>query len=144
MLVPVILSGGVGSRLWPLSRELYPKQLLALLGSGTLLQQTVERIQPYDSLIVVCQEMHRFLVAEQLEQVNCKNPQIMLEPSGRNTAPAIALAAWHSLTKDKDPTLLVMPADHLIIDTNEFTDKIRQARDIAEQGYLVTFGIKPQ
>ncbi len=144
MLVPVILSGGVGSRLWPLSRALYPKQLLPLLGSKTMLQQTIDRVDDGESLIIVSQEMHRFLVKEQLEEIGQSQTQILLEPAGRNTAPAIALAAWQALTKDNDSLLLVMPADHLIIDKDAFLRKIQTAQQTAEQGLLVTFGIKPQ
>jgi len=144
MLIPVILSGGVGSRSWPLSRALYPKQLLPLLGSKTMLQQTVERVDHPDSMIVVSQEMHRFLVKEQLEQIGLKDTDIILEPAGRNTAPAIALAAWHALKKDEYSTLLVMPADHLIIDKTGFLKKVELAQQLAQQDLLVTFGIKPQ
>ena len=144
MLVPVILSGGVGSRLWPLSRALYPKQLLPLLGSKTMLQQTIDRVDDNSSLIIVSQEMHRFLVKEQLEESTLSQTQIILEPTGRNTAPAIALAAWQALTIDDDALLLVMPADHLIVDKDGFLRKVEIAQQIAEQNFLVTFGIKPQ
>ncbi len=144
MLIPVILSGGVGSRLWPLSRALYPKQLLPLLGSKTMLQQTVERLDHPDSMIVVSQEMHRFLVKEQLDQIGLTNTDIILEPCGRNTAPAIALAAWQALKKAENAMLLVMPADHLIIDKSAFQNKVELAEQLAEKDFLVTFGIKPQ
>ena len=143
MLTPVILSGGVGSRLWPLSRALYPKQLLPLLGSRTMLQQTVERVIDHQPVIVVCQEIHRFLVKEQLEQIDQPNSKIILEPEGRNTAPAIALAAWKALQDDDDAVILVMPADHLIIDQLGFLKKVDLATSLAQQGFLVTFGIKP-
>ena len=144
MLVPVVLSGGVGSRLWPLSRALYPKQLLPLLGSKTMLQQTIARVDHSKSLIIVSQEMHRFLVKEQLKKSGLPQTQIILEPAGRNTAPAIALAAWQALTSDENALLLVMPADHLIIDKDGFLRKIEIAQQTAEQDLLVTFGIKPQ
>ena len=144
MLIPVILSGGVGSRLWPLSRALYPKQLLPLLGSKTMLQQTIDRIEEPDSMIVVSQEMHRFLVKEQLEQIELQQTNIILEPVGRNTAPAIALAAWHAIKNTNSAMLLVMPADHLIMDKAEFLKKVELAQQVADNNLLVTFGIKPQ
>src|ERR1700753_437981 len=120
MLTPVILSGGAGTRLWPLSRELYPKQLLALTGERTMLQQTALRLSglPATTPVVVCNEAHRFLVAEQLRQLNIEPKAVVLEPVGRNTAPAIALAALAALkmtaATDEDPELLVLPADHVI------------------------------
>src|SRR6202050_3563041 len=112
-LVPVILSGGAGTRLWPLSRELYPKQLLALVGHDTLLQATVRRLRGLEvaAPAVVCNEAHRFLVAEQLRAIDCVPRAIVLEPVGRNTAPAIALAAHATLAGGEgDPLLLVLPA----------------------------------
>src|ERR1035441_5108404 len=117
MLVPVILSGGAGTRLWPLSRELYPKQLLALMGTQTMLQDTVRRLAGLEisAPMIVCNEAHRFLVAEQLRAIDCKPRAIVLEPAGRNTAPAIALAAHATLAGEEgDPLLLVLPADHVI------------------------------
>ncbi len=147
MLIPVILSGGAGTRLWPLSRELYPKQLLALLGPRTMLQQTALRVGGLDCAapVVVCNEAHRFLVAEQLRALNAKPRAIVLEPFGRNTAPAIALAALAALrdSGDVDPLLLVLPADHVIRDTAVFQQAVRTALPAAEQGKLVTFGIVP-
>ncbi|HEV2703973.1 MAG TPA: mannose-1-phosphate guanylyltransferase/mannose-6-phosphate isomerase, partial [Steroidobacteraceae bacterium] len=147
MLIPVILSGGAGTRLWPLSRELYPKQLLALLGPRTMLQQTALRVGGLDcaSPVVVCNEAHRFLVAEQLRALNTKPRAIVLEPFGRNTAPAIALAALAALRDagDVDPLLLVLPADHVIRETAVFQQAVRSALPAAEQGQLVTFGIVP-
>src|ERR1700684_1885468 len=116
MLVPVILSGGAGTRLWPLSRELYPKQLLALLGPRTMLQQTALRVAGLNCAapVVVCNEAHRFLVAEQLRALQVNPRAIVLEPFGRNTAPAIALAALAALRGcgEVQPRLLVVPADH--------------------------------
>lgn len=143
MIIPVILSGGVGSRLWPLSRALYPKQLLPLLGTRTMLQQTVQRVDSKQPVIVVCQEMHRFLVKEQLEEIDFGNAKIILEPEGRNTAPAIALAAWQALSDAPDAKLLVMPADHLITDSHRFLKKVELADKLSDEGFLVTFGIKP-
>jgi mannose-1-phosphate guanylyltransferase/mannose-6-phosphate isomerase len=147
MLIPVILSGGAGTRLWPLSRELYPKQLLALLGNQTMLQQTALRVEGLDGAapVVVCNEAHRFLVAEQLRALQIKPRAIVLEPFGRNTAPAIALAALAALQGggDVDPLLLVLPADHVIRDTAAFQKAVRTALPAAEQGQLVTFGIVP-
>ncbi|HZT05244.1 MAG TPA: mannose-1-phosphate guanylyltransferase/mannose-6-phosphate isomerase [Steroidobacteraceae bacterium] len=151
MLTPVILSGGAGTRLWPLSRELYPKQLLALTGERTMIQQTALRLEGLaaDGPIVVCNEAHRFLVAEQLRQLNVEPRAIVLEPMGRNTAPAIALAAHAALKAAAgsgtagDPLLLVLPADHVIRDVSAFHQAVRAALEAARQGQLVTFGIVP-
>ncbi len=150
MLIPVILSGGAGTRLWPLSRELYPKQLLALTGERTMLQQTALRLEGLAAAqpIVVCNESHRFLVAEQLRQLNIEPRAMVLEPFGRNTAPAIALAAHAALrtlqdAPDADPVLLVLPADHVIRDVPAFQQVVRIALPAAEQGKLVTFGVVP-
>jgi mannose-1-phosphate guanylyltransferase/mannose-6-phosphate isomerase len=148
---PVILSGGSGTRLWPLSREQYPKQLLPLTGEQSLLQETVLRLEglageaiTVRSPLVVCNEQHRFLVAEQLRQVDEPAAQIVLEPAGRNTAPALAVAALASRRDDtEDPILLVMPADHLIADTAAFHEAVRLGATLAEAGSLVTFGIVP-
>ncbi len=147
MLIPVILSGGAGTRLWPLSRELYPKQLLALLGTRTMLQQTALRVAGLECAapVVVCNEAHRFLVAEQLRALAVTPRAIVLEPFGRNTAPAIAVAALAALRDGGgvDPLLLVLPADHVIRDTPAFHRAVRAALPAAEQGQLVTFGIVP-
>ena len=143
MIIPVILSGGVGSRLWPLSRALYPKQLLPLLGEKTMLQQTVGRIDSTQPIIVVCQEIHRFLVKEQLQQIDVHQAKIILEPEGRNTAPAIAIAAWQALRENPQAKILAMPADHLIVDQAGFLRKVELAQTQAEKNLLVTFGIKP-
>jgi len=146
MIVPVILSGGAGSRLWPLSRELYPKQLLPLVGERTLLQQTLERIDGVASLsppLVVCNAEHRFMVAEQLRALEVDPQAILLEPVGRNTAPAVAVAALEALTVSDDALLLVLPADHVIHDVAAFHAAIETARRLAGQQRLVTFGIVP-
>jgi mannose-1-phosphate guanylyltransferase/mannose-6-phosphate isomerase len=142
MLTPVILSGGSGTRLWPLSRELYPKQLLPLVGRYTMLQETVQRLEGLDATppIVVCNEAHRFLVAEQLRQLQSKPQAIILEPAGRNTAPAIALAALQAAPA---ALLLVLPADHVIRDVPAFQAAVRTATPAAQAGKLVTFGIVP-
>ena len=149
MITPVILSGGAGTRLWPLSRELYPKQLLPLTGARTMLQQTVLRLQGLTAgaPIVVCNEAHRFLVAEQLRQLHIEPRATLLEPFGRNTAPAIALAAHAALKglpaqpNALDPVLLVLPADHVIRDPAAFHTAVRAALAAAEAGQLATFGI---
>ena len=148
MLTPVILSGGAGTRLWPLSRELYPKQLLALTGAHTLLQQTLLRLEGLATAapIVVCNEAHRFLVAEQLRQLAVTPRAMLLEPCGRNTAPAIALAAHAALKATEgavDPVLLVLPADHVIRDANAFRHAVQLALPAAQQGKLATFGVVP-
>jgi mannose-1-phosphate guanylyltransferase/mannose-6-phosphate isomerase len=149
MLTPVILSGGAGTRLWPLSRELYPKQLLALTGPRTMLQQTALRLEGLAAAapVIVCNEAHRFLVAEQLRQLKLEPRAIVLEPAGRNTAPAIALAAHAALKGSRDgeadPVLLVLPADHVIRDVPAFQRAVRQALPAAAAGKLVTFGIVP-
>ncbi|MCF6338096.1 MAG: mannose-1-phosphate guanylyltransferase/mannose-6-phosphate isomerase [Gammaproteobacteria bacterium] len=147
---PVILSGGAGARLWPLSREQYPKQLLAFQGKSTLLQQTVQRLDGLSSLgarvvepMIVCNEQHRFLVAEQLRAIGHQSAAILLEPEGRNTAPALTVAALAALNKDEDPVLLVMPADHVIVDSEAYHTAVKAASELANDGALVTFGIVP-
>src|SRR5438874_2639547 len=131
MFAPVILSGGAGTRLWPLSRELYPKQLLALTGERTMLQQTALRLSGLAAAapVVVCNDAHRFLVAEQMRQLKIEPRAVVLEPFGRNTAPAIALAALAAakLAPADDPELLVLPADHVIKDVTAFQKAVRQA-----------------
>jgi mannose-1-phosphate guanylyltransferase/mannose-6-phosphate isomerase len=149
MLTPVILSGGAGTRLWPLSRELYPKQLLPLTGSRTMLQQTLLRLDGLATTapVIVCNEAHRFLVAEQLRQLRIEPRATILEPFGRNTAPAIALAAHAALkghaaqANALDPVLLVLPADHVIRDIPAFHAAVRTALAAADAGQLATFGI---
>ena len=150
MITPVILSGGSGTRLWPLSREHFPKQLLPLAGgSETMLQATVARTGGLPAVaapVVVCNEAHRFMVAEQLRQAGVEGARIVLEPVGRNTAPAIALAAHAALAMagDADPLLLVLPADHVVRDTAAFQAAVRAALPAAEAGRLVTFGVVPE
>lgn len=146
MLVPVILSGGSGTRLWPLSRKNQPKQFLPLVGERSLFEETLRRVSSLpgvDGAITVCSEDHRFTVGEQLQAVGVDSGGILLEPIARNTAPAIALAALHALTQDADATLLVLPADHLIEDEGAFRTAIDTARALADDGWLVTFGIRP-
>ncbi|WP_369596862.1 mannose-1-phosphate guanylyltransferase/mannose-6-phosphate isomerase [Halomonas sp. CSM-2] len=144
-LLPVVLAGGVGSRLWPLSRQLHPKQFLSLDGGPTMLQKTLGRLDGLEtqSSIVICNEEHRFLVAEQLRQIGSDNRLILLEPVGRNTAPAIALAAIAATQDGDDPLLLVLAADHQVQDIVPFHDSIKKAQALAELDYLVTFGVVP-
>jgi len=141
MIKAVVMAGGSGTRLWPLSRAGHPKQFLALNGDDTMLQSTMKRLKGLDisSSVTICNEEHRFFVAEQLREID-KLGSIILEPSGRNTAPAIAVAA---LTSDDDPLLLVLAADHVIQDEEAFTKSVIQAIPLAEAGRLVTFGIVP-
>ncbi|HEY4530193.1 MAG TPA: mannose-1-phosphate guanylyltransferase/mannose-6-phosphate isomerase [Luteimonas sp.] len=145
-LQPVLLSGGSGTRLWPLSREAYPKQFLALAGERTLLQDTWLRVQPLAPLapIVVANEEHRFLAGEQLRQVGVDGAAIVLEPVGRNTAPAIAAAAMQAMAAGGDPLLLVLPSDHVVRDPRAFQEAVRAAMPAAEGGALLTFGIRPE
>ncbi|WP_448673756.1 mannose-1-phosphate guanylyltransferase/mannose-6-phosphate isomerase [Pseudoxanthomonas mexicana] len=144
-LQPVLLSGGSGTRLWPLSREAYPKQFLPLAGDDTMVQATWRRVEALADLapIVVANEEHRFLVAEQLRQVGAPVPAILLEPVGRNTAPAIAAAALQAMAGGADPLLLVLPSDHVVRDAAGFQRAVREALSAAEAGALVTFGIVP-
>lgn len=145
-IVPVILSGGSGTRLWPLSRKQYPKQYLPLVDENTLLQETILRLNGLDNLadpIVVCNVDHRFLVAEQCQQIGIEKPTILLEPVGRNTAPAIAAAALQSLRQSDDVVLLVLSADHVIQDVEAFHQAVNIANSQAKEGKLVTFGIVP-
>jgi mannose-1-phosphate guanylyltransferase/mannose-6-phosphate isomerase len=146
MLIPVVLSGGSGTRLWPLSRELYPKQLLPLVAKGTMLQETLARVDGVDALaapIIVCNEHHRFLVAEQLLEAKIQPNAIVLEPMGRNTAPAVAIAALlaQQTPGAEDPVLLVLPADHVIRNVGAFHEAIAVGYKAAQSGKLVTFGI---
>lgn len=146
MIVPVILSGGSGSRLWPLSRETYPKQFLPLADRDTLLQNTAMRIAELSDigpLLVVCNQEHRFMVAEQLRAVNMPPAAVILEPVGRNTGPAVAVAALYAQRDGADPVLLILPADHVIADPAGFRAAVAKAAPYAEQGRLVTFGIVP-
>lgn len=145
-LQPVLLSGGSGTRLWPLSREAHPKQFLPLVGDDTLLQATWRRVAPLSSAapLVVANEDHRFLVAEQLRVIGAPRARIVLEPVGRNTAPAIAAAALIASADGGDPLLLVLPSDHVVRDADAFRAAVRAASPAAEAGALVTFGIVPQ
>lgn len=146
MLHPVILCGGSGTRLWPLSRHARPKQFLPLLSSHSLLQEAVLRLRGLPDVapvIGVCHEEHRFLVAEQLHEIDSVPSALLLEPAGRNTAPAIALAALSALERDQDAMLLVLPSDHVILDASAFRACVVRARVLAEAGHLVTFGIVP-
>jgi mannose-1-phosphate guanylyltransferase len=145
MILPVIMAGGSGSRLWPMSRTHFPKQFLSLSGDLSMLQQTVSRLADIEHLApcVICNEEHRFLVAEQLRQSQTGHSGIILEPVGRNTAPAIALAALKAINDGNDPMLLVLAADHLIKDEAAFTRSVEQAVAFAQNNKLVTFGIVP-
>lgn len=143
---PVILSGGSGSRLWPLSRELYPKPLLPIVGDKTLLQMTVERLAPLADrreTLVVCNEEHRYLVADQLKAEALPPGSILLEPCARDTAPALTLAALQVQQRCPGATLIVMPADHLIPDSTAFCAAVTKAGALARDGYLVSFGLRP-
>ena len=148
-LLPVILSGGSGSRLWPLSREAYPKQFLPLVGAQSLLQATVRRLDGVDGQVklmnplIVCNEAHRFLVAEQFRLMQREAMAIMLEPVGRNTAPALTLAALMAMESGEDPAMIVMPADHLIHQEAVFRKVVSEGALLAEQRMVVTFGIVP-
>ena len=144
---PVVLSGGSGTRLWPLSREKYPKQLLPLIGDDSLLQATVRRVEGIAGLkiaepMVVCNEEYRFVIAEQLRLMGTPGA-IVLEPFGRNTAPALTLAALAAMRDGGDPVLLVMQSDHVILDVPAFQSVVREGAELAERGAIVTFGITP-
>ncbi len=150
LLQPVILSGGSGTRLWPLSREKHPKQLLSLFNEETMLQATALRVKDFSGalrvskeLIVVCNEEYRFITAEQLRSIGFQEPTLILEPCGRNTAPAVSLAALSALSHEADSVLLIMPADHVIADKAAFQHAITQGLPHAIQGGMVTFGIVP-
>jgi mannose-1-phosphate guanylyltransferase/mannose-6-phosphate isomerase len=145
MLTPVLLSGGVGSRLWPVSREAHPKQFLPLAGELSMLQETLQRTSGLEAAapVVVCNEEHRFMVAEQLRQVGLQASALILEPQGRNTAPAVALAALQAVSTDPEALLLVLPADHLIQDVDAFVAAVGKAVPMARQGRMMTFGVVP-
>lgn len=146
VIIPVILCGGSGTRLWPLSRTTYPKQLLSLIDGKSLLQRTLERVKHIPHLgqpIVICNQDYRFITAEQLHDIGFTNAQIILEPEGKNTAPAATLAALHLAAQHKDALLLILPADHVINDYEKFVAAVQQAAIVAQQGKLVTFGVVP-
>lgn len=145
MLIPVVMAGGSGTRLWPLSRKLFPKQFLPLISQDSMLQATLNRLNGLELApqITICNEEHRFIVAEQLRSLG-ELGNIILEPMGRNTAPAVALSALVAIAKDEDPLLLVLAADHVIEDEAAFQQAVTQGVELAQQGKLVTFGIVPQ
>jgi mannose-1-phosphate guanylyltransferase len=144
---PILLAGGTGTRLWPVSRELYPKQLVKFIGDDSLLQGTIKRLPPVldtENVKVVCGEQHFHETAKHIENLGLKSEgKLIGEPSGRNTAPAILLAVLHILAFEKDAILCVFPADHVIKDLDGFHDRLNAAIKIANDGYIVTFGIQP-
>ena len=144
-IIPVILSGGSGTRLWPLSRASYPKQLLPLVSDNTMIQETALRLNGLDvqEPIVVCNEQHRFIIAEQLAVIGMKKPSIILEPVAKNTAPAIAAACLHAQKIDSEAVIVVLPSDHNIKDTQAFQEAVKIAASEAQNGSMVTFGITP-
>ena len=147
-LLPVILCGGTGSRLWPLSRSSFPKQYLSLFeeNKNSLLQETQFRLKNLKNIqepIIICNEEHRFIVAEQMRKINIKPKSILLEPFGKNTAPAIISAALKSSEDGEDPTLLILSADHKITDIDQFLSVINKARKYCDDGKIVTFGVVP-
>ncbi len=144
-ITPVVMAGGSGSRLWPLSRSLYPKQFLPLAGEKTMLQETLLRLEGLSSSnpIVICGEEHRFIAAEQLREIGALKSKIILEPVGRNTAPAIALAAIKAVSEDENSMLLVLAADHVIENKAAFHSAVAAAEELASMGKLATFGIVP-
>jgi mannose-1-phosphate guanylyltransferase/mannose-6-phosphate isomerase len=146
MIIPVILAGGSGTRLWPLSRELFPKQMLDLINGSTLLQNTVLRLRTYPQMaepLVICNEVHRFMAAEQLRAIGVIPQAIMLEPVGRNTAPAVAAAALQALKLAEDPIMLVLPSDHYIDHVDPLHAALSTAEHFARADFLVTFGVVP-
>lgn len=147
VIIPVVLCGGSGTRLWPLSREGYPKQFLKLLGNRSLLQETLLRARAIPGIgkpTLICNHAHRFLVAEQAYEVGCESEAFILEPHGRNTAPAAAAVAMHAVADGRDPLLLLLPSDHLIGDTKAFAQAVSNGLPAAQAGAIVTFGIVPK
>src|ERR1700761_4723824 len=147
MIHPVILSGGSGTRLWPMSRTLYPKQLLRLLGEDSLLQQTVRRVGDagrFAGPLLVANEEHRFIVAEQLREIRAPSQALLLEPVGRNTAPAACVAAMMLAESEPDALMLLLPSDHIIADEAAFAAAVERAAAAARAGALATFGITPE
>ncbi|WP_282189143.1 mannose-1-phosphate guanylyltransferase/mannose-6-phosphate isomerase [Azospirillum sp. SYSU D00513] len=145
VITPVILSGGSGSRLWPLSRSLYPKQFLPLTSELTMIQETALRVagERFAAPLVICNEEHRFIIAEQLRAQACRPSEIILEPVGRNTAPAVCVAALKLLAAGEDALMLVMPSDHVIASPGRFLEAVATAAGAAAAGALVTFGVRP-
>lgn len=145
MLHPVILAGGLGKQLWPMSRTSYPKQFLTILGEKTLLQKNMELLDAFSTTppLLICNEEHRFIIAEQLREIDLLDHNIVLEPASRNTAPAIALSALIAISSNKNALLLVLATDHIISDKTAFQNTIKKAIPVAESGELITFGVKP-
>ena len=145
-IIPVLLSGGSGVRLWPVSRENYPKQFLRLDSNKSLLQQSLDRLNKktlFADPLIICNQNHRFVVAEQSENIGNKKKTIILEPVGRNTAPAVAVASIMAYAQSKDSYLLITPTDHKIGNTKKFYSAIKNGMGAAKKGLMVTFGIKP-
>lgn len=144
-IIPIILSGGAGTRLWPLSWGDHPKQFLPLISDKTMIQETLLRLDGLETgnPIISCGESHRFLVAQQIGEITNKKPTILLEPMAKNTAPAIAAACCAAMKQDKDAVVVVLPSDHVIADVKAFQNAVKVAALNAEKGYLVTFGIVP-
>ena len=144
-IIPIILSGGAGTRLWPLSWGDHPKQFLPLISDKTMIQETLLRLDGLETgnPIISCGESHRFLVAQQIGEITNKKPVILLEPMAKNTAPAIAAACCAAMKQDKDAVVVVLPSDHVIADVKAFQNAVKVAALNAEKGYLVTFGIVP-
>jgi len=146
MIHPVILSGGSGTRLWPMSRSLYPKQLLALVGERSLLQETALRVigdPGFAAPLIIANEEHRFIIAEQLREIGAVADALVLEPVGRNTAPAATVAALRLAAEDPDALMLVMASNHVILDVRAFCEAVQRAAAAARAGYLVCLGISP-
>lgn len=144
-IIPIILSGGAGTRLWPLSWCDHPKQFLSLISDKTMIQETLLRLDGLETgnPIISCGESHRFLVAQQIGEITNKKPVILLEPMAKNTAPAIAAACCAAMKQDKDAVVVVLPSDHVIADVPAFQNAVKAAALNAEKGALVTFGIVP-
>ncbi len=146
-IYPVLLAGGSGTRLWPVSRQLYPKQIVKFIGDDSLIQSTIKRLTPAldpENIRIVCGKAHFQLISRQMEEIGIRpDKKIICEPCGRNTAPAILLAMLYILKQEEDAVLCIFPADHVIRNTDNFHEKVRSAVELANMGYIVTFGIKP-